>query len=80
MRFIVSESLPGTGAGNELMIQALNFCKQLEVENVYLGTFAGLNSAKHLYQKFGFKIIDEFAGTQWGEYVTEQRYQLLLRS
>lgn len=77
--FIVSDKIKGTGAGNFLMNLALDFCKQKAMGKVYLWTFRGLKPAKHLYQKFGFEMSEEFEGSQWGTTVVEQRYELVLR-
>ena len=74
--FIVSDKTIGTGAGNHLMSKAIEFCNLLSFNNVYLWTFQGLEPAKHLYQKFGFKLVEEFNGSQWGRTVMEQRYEL----
>lgn len=74
--FIVSEKTKGTGAGNYLMNQAIDFCNLMSFRKVYLWTFQGLEPAKHLYQKFGFELVEEFQGSQWGTTVTEQRYEL----
>ena len=72
--FIVSDKLRGKGAGNYLMKQAMKFCKQNKYSNVYLWTFQGLGSARHLYEKYGFTLTKERTGEQWGSKVTEQRF------
>jgi len=46
---------------------------------VYLWTFKGLNAAKHLYEKNGFKLVKQFKGMQWGTEVNEQRFELSLK-
>ena len=74
--FIVSDKAKGTGIGKHLMNKAVEFCRLSSVNKVYLWTFQGLEPAKHLYQKFGFKLVEEFDGSQWGTTVTEQRYEL----
>jgi N-acetylglutamate synthase-like GNAT family acetyltransferase len=74
--FIVSDKTKGTGAGNYLMNQAMDFCDKMSFRKVYLWTFQGLEPAKHLYLKYGFKLVDELEGSQWGTNVTEQRYEL----
>lgn len=74
--FIVSDKTKGTGAGNHLMSKAINFCNLLSLDKVYLWTFQGLEPARHLYQKFGFELVEELKGSQWGTAVTEQRYEL----
>ena len=77
--FIVSEQLQGRGAGSLLIDRALHFCTQKNYRRVYLWTFEGLDSARHLYEKAGFKLIEQFSGTQWGPAVNEQRFELNLR-
>jgi len=72
--FIVSDNLRGKGAGNYLMDQAMKFCKEKGYSSIYLWTFQGLGSARHLYEKFGFHLTEEKAGKQWGSIVTEQRF------
>lgn len=76
--FIVSDKLRGKGAGNYLMEHAISFCKERGFEDVYLWTFQGLAPARHLYEKFGFKLVEERSGDQWGTTVTEQRFALEL--
>ncbi|PKM86285.1 MAG: GNAT family N-acetyltransferase [Firmicutes bacterium HGW-Firmicutes-12] len=77
--FIISEKLRGTGAGNFLMEQALSFCRDAEFDRVYLWTFQGLSSARHIYEKFGFLMTEERPGDHWGTFVREQRFDLVLK-
>lgn len=72
--FVVSDKMRGSGAGNRLMKQAMAFCKENNYQGVYLWTFKGLESARHLYEKFGFSLTEERVGKQWGSTVTEQRF------
>ena len=74
--FIVSEKIKGKGAGNYLMKQAVSFTEEAGYTNVSLWTFDGLHSARHLYEKFGFRLVEEHQGKQWGNVVTEQRFEL----
>lgn len=76
--FIVSEALQGGGTGGLMIDKALSFCRQKNYRRIYLWTFKGLDSAKHLYEKAGFKLVEQFRGTQWGPAVEEQRYELHL--
>lgn len=76
--FIVSDRMRGKGVGNRLIQTAINFCRNKDYERVYLWTFEGLDAARHLYEKYGFKLVDEHKGKQWGKTVTEQRFDLLL--
>ena len=77
--FIMSDALRGKGVGGRLMETAVDFCRDLNYEKVYLWTFAGLDAARHLYEKLGFVLAEELSGTQWGTEVTEQRFELMLR-
>jgi len=43
---------------------------------VYLWTFQGLATARRLYEKHGFRLAEERAGSQWGTQVMEQRFVL----
>jgi RimJ/RimL family protein N-acetyltransferase len=44
-------------------------------ERVHLGTFAGLEAARHLYEDFGFRRTLERRSTEWGPEVLEQRWE-----
>jgi len=72
--FILSDAVRGRGMGNRLMQEAVAFCKRKNYARVYLSTFAGLDPARHLYKKYGFKLVVEQIGSQWGREVTEQRF------
>ena len=76
--FIMSDALRGKGAGNRLINGAIDFCRGKGYKIVYLSTFEGLNGARHLYEKAGFKLVKQSRGTQWGMDVNEQRFELLL--
>ena len=73
--FIISDSLRGKGAGDYLMKQALGFCEDCGFDKIYLWTFQGLSCARHLYEKFGFRMLEEHQGKQWGTVVTEQKFE-----
>lgn len=73
--FILSDKLRGKGAGNHLMRQAVAFCDNVGFDKVYLWTFEGLEPARHLYEKYGFRLVEERCGEQWGTTVNEQRFE-----
>jgi RimJ/RimL family protein N-acetyltransferase len=60
------------------MEETTSFCKMKDYRKVYLWTFEGLHAARHLYEKFGFKLVQQAEGAQWGKKVTEQKFELLL--
>jgi N-acetylglutamate synthase-like GNAT family acetyltransferase len=74
--FILSSKLRGTGFGNRLMAESVGFCKRCGHNQVYLWTFDGLLAARHLYEKFGFRLVEQHEGTQWGTKVLEQKFVL----
>jgi len=74
--FIVSDILRGKGFGNRLMELAVDFCKKQGYRRGYLWTFEGLGAGRHLYEKSGFRLVEEHFGTQWGKEVKEQRFEL----
>ena len=74
--FIVSPQMQGHGLGAQLMEQAITFCKKRNYSRTYLWTFEGLLAARHLYEKFGFRLVEQTEGTQWGEKVIEQKFEL----
>ena len=76
--FIMSDDLRGKGAGSLLMKAAVDFCRNKDFRRVYLWTFEGLEAARHLYEKAGFKLVEQRRGTQWGLEVNEQRFELQL--
>ncbi|MGI9350371.1 MAG: GNAT family N-acetyltransferase [Rhizobiaceae bacterium] len=73
--FIVNDALRGTGAGNQLIQRAANFCDAGHFDKCVLWTFKGLDAAKRLYEKNRFDLVEEWEGNQWGTIVTEQRYE-----
>lgn len=71
--FIADDSLRGSGIGRQLMSRAMRFVDE-HYRETYLWTFKGLDSARHLYESFGFTLASECEGDQWGTRVTEQRF------
>ena len=76
--FIVAPESQGHGIGKMLIEEAVEFCRKEKFGRVYLWTFVGLDPARHLYEKCGFKLCEEREGNQWGRTVTEQRFELIL--
>jgi len=76
--FIMAPESQGHGIGKKLLNEAIGFCRRKKYGRIYLWTFAGLDPARHLYEKFGFKLCEEHEGDQWGKAVTEQKFELVL--
>ncbi len=73
--FITSDQIRGVGTGTALLSAAMDFCQGKGYRCIYLHTFAGLDTARHLYEKFGFKLVFQERGAQWGLEVDEQRFE-----
>ncbi len=76
--FIMSDALRGRGIGYRLLTTAIDFCHGNGYKRVYLWSFEGLSAARHLYEKTGFRLVEQRQGTQWGTTVNEQRFELRL--
>jgi GNAT superfamily N-acetyltransferase len=78
--FILDPRYQGRGIGNRLMQEAADFCKRQGFRRVYLTTFAGLNTARHLYEKFGFRLCAEEDGSHLTgkSSLVEQVFELVL--
>jgi GNAT superfamily N-acetyltransferase len=76
--FIVAPESQGQGIGKILLEEAIQFCRRTRFRRVYLLTFAGLDGARHLYEKSGFRLCEQHEGNQWGKRVAEQIFELSL--
>jgi GNAT superfamily N-acetyltransferase len=76
--FIISDALRGQGIGYRLMNAAIDFCRTEGYKRIYLWSFEGLDAARHLYDKVGFRLVEQQRGSQWGVEVNEQRFELQL--
>jgi len=76
--FIVDPEYQGQGLGKTLLTEAIDFCRKIRFRRVYLHSFAGLDPARHLYEKFGFVLCEEHEDNTWGKKMTEQTFELIL--
>ena len=78
--FIIAPAYQGCGLGNRLMHEAVSFCKKAGYKRVYLTTFSGLSAARHLYEKFGFRLYHEEDGSHLtgSSSLIEQKFALVL--
>jgi GNAT superfamily N-acetyltransferase len=74
--FILDDATWGRGAGRALFDESLAFARASGRAGIYLWTFAGLDAARRLYDRAGFRLVEEHAGDTWGTRVTEQRFLL----
>jgi GNAT superfamily N-acetyltransferase len=74
--FIISDSCRHKGLGAALIAAALGFCREKGYREIFLWTFKGLDPARRLYEKHGFRLVSECEGEQWGTRVIEQKFLL----
>lgn len=72
--FIVDDGLRGAGIGNRLISKAVEFCDRKSFTETHLWTFQGLDAARRLYERHGFRLAEESHGDQWGDEVLEQKF------
>lgn len=73
--FMLGDAIRGRGQGHRLMDAAMGFCQRAGHRHVYLNTFKGLDAARALYDRAGFRLVAEETGSTWGREVTEQRFE-----
>jgi GNAT superfamily N-acetyltransferase len=80
--FILDPAYQGRGIGGRLITEAMSFCRRTGFKRVYLTTFSGLNSARHLYEKHGFRLCQEMNGEELtgNAALTEQVFEVWLPS
>jgi GNAT superfamily N-acetyltransferase len=76
--FITAPEVRGLGWGRRLMAEAVSFCDRRSYHRIGLWTFAGLDTARRLYESFGFRLVSQGEGEQWGTRVVEQRFERTL--
>lgn len=70
--FIVTR--PGAGLGNRMMNAAMAHLDARAIP-CFLTTFAGLDAARALYDRCGFRLATEQEAESWGVRVREQRFE-----
>lgn len=74
--FIVKPEYQGKGIGGALLREALEFCRAKNIKKVLLWTFRGLDIARKLYERAGFKLCVEIEAHRWGQNIIEQKFEL----
>ena len=70
--FIIDDAYRGRGIGKMLIGAAMDFVAAAGLARCYLTTFAGLDTARSLYERAGFKLVREARSETWGTPVAEQ--------
>ncbi|MGD9034387.1 MAG: GNAT family N-acetyltransferase [Desulfobacteraceae bacterium] len=74
--FIVPPKFQNRGVGGTLIKRAIDFCKKANFRRVYLWTFEGLDEARSLYEREGFRLSQEHDVYQWGQDIREQKFEM----
>ncbi len=77
--FIVESTCCGSGLGRRLLRSSVEFCREAGYPGIYLWTFEGLDRARKLYEKTGFRLSVEKRVKRWGRFINEQKFELDLR-
>ena len=73
--FLVDHGLRNQGIGKELLRHAVEFCGQRYAQ-VLIRTFNSSDSARYLYQHFGFRLQETETLFMWGRNVTVEQWHL----
>jgi DNA-binding MarR family transcriptional regulator/GNAT superfamily N-acetyltransferase len=76
--FYLEPSCRGIGLGRKLMETAISYCETRAVEKVFLWTVKDLEAARHLYEKFGFSLVQTNGHFLWGRQIVEEKWELPL--
>lgn len=76
--FIVAPPFRKQGIGGALLKEAVEFSKSARHRLIFLWTFRGLDDARALYERAGFRLSLEHEVVQWGQRILEQRFDLRL--
>ncbi len=77
--FLLEKEMRGRGIGNKLMSTLVEFAKDKNYKNIYLWTVGFLDAARHLYEKYGFELIETKDSSVWGKKLTEEKWSLKLQ-
>ena len=72
--FILADAARGRGAGTALMQAAMAHLDACQIACT-LGTFAGLDAARSLYERHDFTLAHEVEAASWGVVVREQLFR-----
>lgn len=66
----------GMGLATRLVEEAVDFARDAGYEKILLWTMKILDSARHIYKKVGFKVIDEEINQEFGEKLVSETWLL----
>jgi len=72
--FVVSPIVQGQGVGQALMERVDTFLRERAYRRTFLTTFDGLEPARKLYERFGFRLVAEEPHDPWSGGVGMQTF------
>ena len=76
---LVEPKTRGSGIGKRLIDECLDFSKRAGYKKIKLWTQSNLDAARHLYEKAGFKLVEEKPHKSFGHDLVAQVWELPLR-
>ena len=76
--FLVEREVRGRGLGSKLLDTAVRFCRRAGYRGIFLWTVSDLEEARRLYERGGFKLVEESEGCAWAPWAREQRWEFQL--
>lgn len=76
--FLVHPDYQGKKLGKRLLDQSIKFCQDVGYKRLFLWTLAHLKAAKSIYEKNGFKLVEQKKHSLWGKQMVEEYYVLTL--
>lgn len=77
--FYLEPRCRGLGMGKSLMETAMGYCRDRDMEKVFLWTVKDLEAARHLYGEFGFSAVETNAHFLWGREIVEEKWEIRLK-
>ena len=76
---LVEPKARGLGIGTRLVDECLKFAQQAGYSKITLWTNSILTAARHIYQKAGFRMVDEQTHHSFGHDLIAETWELELR-
>ena len=68
----------GHGVGTKLVNECISFAREANYQKIRLWTNSVLHAARHVYERAGFRMIEEEPNEQFGPQTTAQTWELSL--
>lgn len=69
----------GLGLGRRLVEECISFARQAGYAKITLWTQSSLTAARHIYESFGFQLVDSIVHADFGPKEAAETWELILR-